>query len=240
MLATLRGLVRAGIAIISISVFVGFVALRSLILGYDLKFSLRARKKFTRFLMWVFGIKLTKKGKVPEGTFIYIGNHRSYMDPMISLCHVEAVPVAKAELSGWPLIGYGAKITGILFVKRESKTSRGYTMERMRDYLRRGFSVLIYPEGTTHVQHKTIAFQKGAFSLAIKENIPIVPMALIFEDINDAWVGTEKFAPHFFRTYGKPNRKITIHYGEPITANDATELSQKTKAWLDQKLLEAV
>ncbi len=238
MLATLRGLMRAAFALISVSIYVSFIALRSLILGYDLSYSLRSRRRFVRFLTWIFGIKIEKFGPSTKGNYIYIGNHRSYMDPIISLCHVEALPVAKAELAGWPLIGYGAKITGILFVKRESKTSRGATMEAMRSYLRKGFSVMIYPEGTTHDEPKTIAFQRGAFNLAVKENIPIIPMALIYKDINDAWIGTETFVPHFFRTYSKPRREVVIHYGEPIYADDSKVLLEKTKTWIDHKLFE--
>jgi 1-acyl-sn-glycerol-3-phosphate acyltransferase len=195
---------------------------------------LRIRHKFcVRSLRWL-GVEIEQRGEVPKGgPYIFIGNHRSYLDPIVSLKDVPAMPVAKAEVSSWPLIGYGGKVTGIMYVKRESKSSRAAVMEAMRNSLQMGYSVLVYPEGTTHTDPQTMPFKGGAFNLAAKEGIPIVPMALDYLDLGDAWVGNDTFIPHFIHCFGKKKTFVKIRYGEPLAADDLNFLMDASKTWID-------
>jgi len=210
--------------------------LRSLILGYNLNWSLKMRKSCLRNAIRLLGVNVISKNHPPQGTFMYIGNHRSYLDPIITLCHAMALPVAKAEVSKWPLIGYAAKVTGIVFVKRESRYSRKQTLDTMLEILQKGHSVLIYPEGTTHGKNKTIAFKKGAFRLAAENGFPIIPMMIDYLDENDYWVGNDTFIPHFLRSFAKWETTLVIKYGQPITGNDKEKLLQETQYWIDNTL----
>lgn len=195
---------------------------------------LRIRRKFcVRSLRWL-GVRVDQSGDVPQGgPFIFIGNHRSYLDPIVSLKDVPAMPVAKAEVSSWPLIGYGGKVTGIMYVKRESKSSRAAVMEAMRKTLKMDYSVLVYPEGTTHTDPHTMPFKGGAFNLAAKEGTPIVPMALDYLDLGDAWVGDDTFIPHFIRCFGKKRTFVKIRYGQPLASDDLNYLMEQSKIWID-------
>ncbi len=195
---------------------------------------LRIRRKFCiKSLRWL-GVRIEQSGDIPQGgPYIFIGNHRSYLDPVVSLKDIPAMPVAKAEVSSWPLIGYGGKITGIMYVKRESKSSRAAVMEAMRVSLKGGYSVLVYPEGTTHTDPQTMPFKGGAFNLAAKEGIPIVPIALDYLDLNDAWVGDDTFIPHFIRCFGKKWTYVKIRYGQPIASDDINFLMEQSKLWID-------
>ncbi|MFQ5446551.1 MAG: lysophospholipid acyltransferase family protein [Saprospiraceae bacterium] len=88
--------------------------------GFDIEWALRIRQGWVRKVLRVLGVEVEMTGQPPEGPVVFIGNHRSYLDPVVALRDVMALPVAKAEVASWPLIGYGAKISGILYVKRES------------------------------------------------------------------------------------------------------------------------
>ena len=70
-----------------------------------------------------------------DGPAIFVQNHKSYFDPVTALKLVKAMPVSKAEVSTWPLIGFMADYTGVLFVKREDKQSRADTLKGMEEEL---------------------------------------------------------------------------------------------------------
>ena len=199
-----------------------------------LPLALRMRKLWARWSVHNFGVHLSKEGQIPAGgPFIFIGNHRSYLDPIIALMDAEALPVAKAEVSNWPVIGYCAMVTGIMWVKRESKSSRADTLKTMKKTLENGFSVLVYPEGTTHLEPLTQPFKKGAFRLAVELGIPVVPIAIHYQSPEDTWVSDESFVTHFTRTFSKKNTYVKTAYGEPITGSSADDVLAKSKNWID-------
>ena len=204
-----------------------------------LPLALRCRRLWCRMVLWGLGIRIKKTGQAPEGgPYIFIGNHRSYIDPVVLLRDVLALPVAKADVGAWPLIGYAAKVTGVLYVKRESKRSRADTLGAMGNYLKEGYSILVYPEGTTIVEPKTLPFKRGAFRLAANSGAPLVPVAIEYLDLGDSWVGDDTFVPHFIRCFGKRRTHIVLRYGQPVSGDDASELLKTCQTWIDQQIIE--
>ncbi len=202
-----------------------------------LPLALRMRRYWANISLSILGVKIEYLSEIPAGgPFIFVGNHRSYLDPIVALKDIEALPIAKAEVSSWPIIGYGAKATGILYVKRESKSSRANTLKAMEKMLKEGYSVLVYPEGTTHIEPITHNFQRGAFRLAAELNIPIVPMAIEYMDKGDAWIGDETFLPHFMRCFGKKRAYIKMAYGPSIKNKNANDMMMETKSWINDML----
>lgn len=199
--------------------------------------ALRWRQRWARRTLHMLGVRVERSGEVPTGgPYIFIGNHRSYLDPIAVLRDVKALPVAKAEVGAWPLIGVAAKVTGILYVKRESRNSRAATMTGMEEYLERGYSVLVYPEGTTHIDPKCMPLKRGAFSLAVKGKYPVVPMAIEYLDLRDAWIGKDTFIPHFMRCFGKKRTHILLRYGPPMMADNAKDLVIQCQKWIDEQV----
>lgn len=197
---------------------------------------LRVRRKFVIALLWGLGVRVQVKGKLTTEPAIYISNHRSYIDPTILLKDVLAVPVAKSEVSQWPLIGKAIETSGILFVVRDKKESRRQTRKAVTELWQQGFSTLIYPEGTTHIQPTTIEFHKGIFMTAAEEGLPIIPVALEFANKDDAWVGDDTFIPHFLRCFSKKETLVQIRYGLPISSNNMDDLVAQTQSWIDKNL----
>lgn len=204
--------------------------------GQDYNHALKTSRAWLPWALKMMGIRVTMNSKHPTGTYLYVGNHRSYIDGIIALSEVGSLPVVKAEVADWPLVGYGAKLTGIIFVKRDSKASRSATLEAMKKTLETGLSVLIYPEGTTHLEPTTIDFKPGSFVLAANNGFSLVPMAIDYEDINDSWVGDETFITHFFRCFGKKRCNVKLHFGQPIQSEDMQYLLLATKQWIDDQM----
>ncbi|MEY3053432.1 MAG: hypothetical protein RLY31_3217 [Bacteroidota bacterium] len=188
--------------------------------------------------MWWLGLEIETEGSVPVGSgpVLLVGNHRSYLDPIIVLTVLRVLPIAKAEVSRWPLVGAAARATGIIFVWRERRDSRAAALQAMESKLRQGYSVLVYPEGTTHVNPYTSPFKAGAFRVAAAMDVPVVPVAIEYQDEGDAWVGDDTFVAHFLRTFGRRRSRVRIAYGPALTGADPAELSREARQWIDERL----
>lgn len=204
--------------------------------GDDLDRAIRLRRRWFQKICWGMGIKLETYGILPKEGGLLISNHRSYIDPIIVLSQVLAIPVGKAEIQHWPVIGWGAKVSGSIFVERKSKEGRQKTRDDIRNMLRKGYSIMNFPEGTTHHFAKTIRFKPGMFRDAAAEGFKIYPIAMEYQKDTDAWVGNERFINHFFRCFGKKNTFIRVSYGAALMSDDATQLIQDSKNWIDQEM----
>jgi len=185
----------------------------------------------------ILGIEIEKFGNVPTEPCLLICNHRSYIDPAIKHAFMPFMPVAKAEVEKWPIIGKAAKITGVLFVKRESKESRTNTRKAITNAIKDGHTIVIYPEGTTHINPTTIDLKKGTFIEAAQNGINIVPCAMEYEILEDAFIGDATFVPHFIKVFGKKKMRVKLIFGEPTASNNFEELEAACKKFIDEQMV---
>lgn len=199
--------------------------------------AMRIRRRWARTLLKRVGVRMEREGAAPDFPCVVVSNHRSYLDPILMLCDVDGYPVAKAELSEWPLIGKGAKMAGILYLHRDHSGSRASTLRLMEGKVREGFPVIIFPEGTTSGLSGTLPFKKGVFQLAAKSNIPVVPVALIFADKEDFWLGEETFLSHAGRRFREKEILTKVCYGPVLQNNDPEKLLDAARNWIENRLL---
>lgn len=211
--------------------------IKSFFVGYNLDRGLRLRKEFTNILIPVLGIKIEVFGDLPRGGGLLVCNHRSYFDPFIILKDLHALPVGKAEVNKWPVIGTAARVSGAIFVDRSSPESRNLARKNILETIKKGYFVINFPEGTTHTGEKTIEFKKGMFEDAAKENFKVFPVALEYQNEGDAFVGDDTFLPHFFNCFGKPQTLIRVTYGLCVESKNTEEILENSKLWIDAELL---
>jgi len=234
---TLRGLLRLIFFIGFVAVLIARVRWLALWNGVDMRRFLDIRRRWTRnCLLPTLGIRVNVLGTPPDFPCILMCNHRSYIDPAVISRDVPGFPVSKAEVANWPVIGTGAKLTGVLYIKREDPQSRKNTRSAIGDKVREGFAVILFPEGTTHDQPQTLSFRPGAFVIAAGQEIPVVPVAIDFRNPQDYWLGADTFLPHFIRCFGKKYTDVVIHYGAALQSNDPEELRQDTQRRVDEFL----
>lgn len=205
-------------------------------LGHDIRRAMRIRRRWARRLMRVMGIHIEVHGTPPDYPCLIVGNHRSYLDPIILLCDVDAYPVAKAELAGWPIIGKGARMAGILYVQRESAASRSDTLRLIDRRIQAGFPVIIFPEGTTSDLPGTLPFRRGGFQLAARSGFPVVPVAFCFADPADFWINDDTFAGHAVRRFGEKRIDIQLFWGPTLQGEDADALMNGARDWIEDRL----
>jgi 1-acyl-sn-glycerol-3-phosphate acyltransferase len=134
----------------------------------------------SKILIYGMGFRLKFKANQnidPSKSYMYCANHASLLDPfvLIALSKKPIVFVGKKELSKIPIFGFFYRRT-VIMVDRSSFKSRKAVFEIAKKRLQNGVSMAIFPEGLVPTEDVVLApFKKGAFSLAIEFQIPIIP-----------------------------------------------------------------
>jgi 1-acyl-sn-glycerol-3-phosphate acyltransferase len=148
---------------------------------YYLHFFPQWASKVSLFLL---GIKVKIKNQKiidPLKQYIFVDNHRSYLDPLIAAVSNQNFKkyIGKAEVLKIPVLGFVLKSINVPVI-REEKNSRKWSMKKMFEYLKDGASMVIFPEGTCNTTKNLLKeFKGGAFSLSQQTNIPIAIYTII-------------------------------------------------------------
>ncbi len=165
---------------------------------------------WSRSVMWAGGIKVRVHGLDNSDDAeprIFASNHVSWFD-VAGLAKV--LPrhkfVAKAELFKVPIFGRAMRAAGMVEIHRENRKAAFGAYEVAAERIRRGNSVVVFPEGTRGHDYRLRPFKKGPFVLAIAAGVPVVPIIVH---------GTiEILAKGSFRVH---SGTIDIHLLEPVS-----------------------
>ena len=211
--------------------------IKATIVGNDLDRALRLRKQWFGLINKSLGVRVEIFGEMPKESGLLVCNHRSYFDPLVVMQYLLALPVGKAEIETWPIIGYGAKVSGSIFVDRKTKEGRDKARQDILQTLRNGYFVINYPEGTTHIKPQTNDFKPALFKDAAAEGFTVYPVIQEYQRDEDAWIGDDTFIRHFFDCFGKKNTYVKLSYGPALKSDSAIELMEMSKQWIDKELL---
>lgn len=115
----------------------------------------------------------------PRRPYVVVCNHQSMADiPLISNLPWEMKWMGKDELFRLPIIGWMMKLSGDIPVDRGSARSGVVAFAKARQYLEQKCSVMMFPEGTRTFDGRVRPFNDGAFHLAIRSKVPILPMVI--------------------------------------------------------------
>ncbi|AUC85552.1 1-acyl-sn-glycerol-3-phosphate acyltransferase [Polaribacter sp. ALD11] len=135
---------------------------------------------FSKILIYGMGFRIdfNSEEKIElDKSYMFCPNHASLLDPflLIAISKNPIVFVGKKELAKIPIFGLIYKRT-VIMVDRSSLESRKRVFKMAKERLQNGVSMAIFPEGLVPTEDVILApFKKGAFSLAIEFEIPIVP-----------------------------------------------------------------
>lgn len=178
-------------------------------------------KQIWAFLI-CFSSGLIPRIKYKYGTFqfpnpcIIVSNHTSYLDILFSVFYIRktAIYMGKIELLKIPLFNIFFKYMDIP-VKRQNAKDAVNALKQAGEWIDKGYSVVIYPEGTISTNGVLKPFKNGAFRLALEKQVPIVPIV----NLNN-WHLLQNGG--FFKSNGFPGiAKIIV--GKPIKTNGLTE-----------------
>jgi 1-acyl-sn-glycerol-3-phosphate acyltransferase len=170
------------------------------------------------------GCPVTIKGKenfAKGRSYIVTFNHNSLLDVPLSAPYVPGAnkTIAKTSFAKVPLFGWFYR-KGSVLVDRNSDASRRKSFEEMKNVLKKGMHMCIYPEGTRNRTNEPLKkFYDGAFKLAVETNTAIIP-TLIFN--------TKKAVPVHKSFFFIPHR-LEMHFLPPVEVSNQTVEQLKEK-----------
>ncbi|MGA7794325.1 MAG: lysophospholipid acyltransferase family protein [Candidatus Acidiferrales bacterium] len=178
----------------------------------------------------IAGEKVTVVGRenIPPGVCLFAANHTSNADaPAI----VGAIPrriaiLGRKSLFDIPIVGAAFRLAKFVPVDREDRDAALASVKQAVEYIREGFSFLVYPEGTRSPDGRLRRFKKGSFVIAIEAGIPIVPVACS---------GAHRIMKKNSLII-RPG-KVTVRFGKPI---DASAYTVERRDELAQRVHDAV
>jgi 1-acyl-sn-glycerol-3-phosphate acyltransferase len=110
--------------------------------------------------------------------YVIVSNHQSNFDIILFGLFRHFKWLSKESLKKIPTVGWNMVMNRYIFIDRKNPQSRRKGLKQCRDWLKRGISVLIFPEGTRSKTGDLGDFQLGAFRMALKENVPLLPVVI--------------------------------------------------------------
>jgi 1-acyl-sn-glycerol-3-phosphate acyltransferase len=148
---------------------------------------LRAQHAFTCFwaslYTWLnplWRVSVEGREHVRRGaTYVMVANHQSFLDILVLFRLFRHFKwVSKAEMFRIPCIGWNMALNGYVHLRRGSPESIARMMAACERHLAAGSSVMIFPEGTRSPDGRLRAFKHGAFTLAQRAGVPILPIVV--------------------------------------------------------------
>jgi 1-acyl-sn-glycerol-3-phosphate acyltransferase len=159
-------------------------------------------------------VKVTGLDKIDHTKpHVYAVNHASAMDIPVLYVYLpfQFRIVFKKELLVYPVVGWQLKRSGQVCIDQQKPTNSIAAIRSAVKSLKAGMPLVIYPEGGRTPDGEIKPFLPGAFFLAIKAQVDIVPVAL---------VGTYELLP--MDTYHIKCRPLEMRVGEPISTTGLT------------------
>jgi 1-acyl-sn-glycerol-3-phosphate acyltransferase len=129
------------------------------------------------------GVKVSVTGKHhldPSQTYVFVSNHRSYLDTATLFLYTgrRIGLLAKKELLKVPILGVGMGFVNVMAIDRSNRERALQTTEAATARIRSGISFGVFAEGTRAKPGELLPFKKGAFYMAANADVPIVPIAI--------------------------------------------------------------
>lgn len=159
---------------------------------------------------------------LPEkGPVLYVATHKSVFDIVVlmTLLKEPAIFIGKKEVASMPYVHKWFDALGCIYVDRnDMRQALKSIMEGVKE-LKKGQSIVLFPEGTRNMSNEIQPFKEGGFKLATKTGVPVIPIAL----------------SNTFKVFEEKKRiqktQVKVNIGQPILTSDLSkeELTQFPK-----------
>ncbi len=196
-----------------------------------------------RRLQWIaenmcalHGLDVRLRGVIPSGPAVIVANHLGYLDPVAIAAQVPCVALAKREVASWPVFGELMRRLGTIFVGRGDPHAGAKALRQMMRTLGRGVPVLLFPEGTTTTGNTVLPLHRGAFGIAARLQVPVVPIGVTYDTPALAWIDEDLFVPHYVKAASRRLARVQLTVGDVFTPRAADDASMLARRVRDQLL----
>ena len=203
-------------AIALYSIVLGTISLFSSFVDRRGRFAHGCARAWSRLILVTTGVRVDVSGLeqlTPGTTYVFVSNHQSIYDIPVVFW---AMPfqlriIAKQSIGSFPFLGWHLRRTGHLLVDRRHPNTP-VILQRWRQLLADGLSLIIFPEGTRSSDGCVGQFKSGSFLLAMEAGLPIVPLSI---------TGT-RFVMRKGLLTTRPGRvRLTVH--APVSTSERAE-----------------
>jgi lyso-ornithine lipid O-acyltransferase len=149
-----------------------------------------------RLSLWIMGIRRQTIGQPMAGAGAGVANHVSWLDIYALNAGHPLYFVAKAEVAGWPGIGWLARATGTEFIRRNRVEADAH-VAAFQARLAAGHRLMFFPEGTSTDGHRVLPFRTSLFAAFLDQ-----PMALFLQPVTLVWTAPPGQDAAFFGWWG--------------------------------------
>lgn len=196
-----------------------------------------------RAALVILGIRYRVEGQPMTGRGALVANHVSWLDIFALNAPAPLYFVAKSEVAGWPGIGWLARATGTLFIRRDRREAQAQTL-LFEARLRAGHRLCFFPEGTSTDGLRVLPFKPTLFAAflahELAEILQVQPVTLIWQAPagHDArffgWWGDMSFLGHLLQVlaYGGGGT-VRVMFHAPVAVADVSgrkELARRLEA----------
>jgi len=198
---------------------------------------------YHRFLCRLFGIKIRVIGQpVLDRGVLLVANHTSYFDILVMSATLPVSFVAKLEVASWPLFGLMSRLQRSVFVDRSKRSEAARSAVEIRDRLKAGDTLVLFPEGTTSDGNRILPFksalmgavesQVGADAEGHIEYVPVQPVSISYVGFYGiplgrenrplyAWYGDMELTEHVWEAFKTGPLDVTIEFHKPMRVSQS-------------------
>ena len=136
--------------------------------------------RFNSFFTPMFVTVRGRENINTKKSYVIVANHQSQYDIFVlyGWLPVDFKWVMKMELRGVPVLGYSCYRIGHVFIDRSNSEAAIRQIKDARDRIKKGTSIVFFPEGHRSSDGRLLPFKKGAFNFALESGFPILPVTI--------------------------------------------------------------
>jgi len=194
-------------------------------------------------MIWLLGVRSRFYGERMIPGSLFVSNHISWVDILVIGSRLSVVFLAKSEIRQWPILGWMIEKAGTIFITRGNGAAKA--IRDLSYELKKGRSVLIFPEGRTSEGHTILKFQPRLFQSAIDSGCNVQPIAIRYQDKNGnsidriSYVGSMSLFQSLWRVLMGPYIYAEVQvFKSGLSASDRQKLSTKSenlmRSWVEK------
>jgi lyso-ornithine lipid acyltransferase len=200
-----------------------------------------------RMSLPILGMGYRVSGRPMNKIGAVVANHGSWLDIFALNACQRVYFVSKAEVARWPFVGWLARATGTVFIKRDPREAKAQ-QALFEERIRAGHHLLFFPEGTSTDARRVLPFKPTLFqafySHGLDKVMQIQPVTVVYRPPEGAdhrfygWWGDMEFGPHLLKVLAQRRQgSVEIVFHTPLSVADYP--SRKELAWAAEAAVRA-